>query len=260
MPFWRTLSRMSSNVASDFGSGLSSVGRGVGGSVFGLARAAVAQAPAAIAAYRGSPTAGFPIPPLGGGGLVPIGGQAGYTPVGIGGFAGNVLGGAAGTVLTDWVGGFGGSAPAASRTVAAAPVAQGSAAATIISNRKGKAYPRLPNDINSLVALRNAGLILRNADLIPAFRSPIKGYVAVRPWPEAPSAVIGMERGLAIRMGLFNPASKPLISIAQTSALRKANGAINALKRANKMAVKIANFNPGRRKAPAALPPPRKGR
>lgn len=136
-------------------------------------------------------------------------------------------------------------------------IGDGTAAGAIIkqAGRKGL-FPALPDDINSLVALRNAGFTLRAADLLHVPRSPVKGFVVVHPWNDA--RYIGMRRDLAVRMGLFRPGKKPIISVKQSNALRNANGAIKALKNANKMAKKVANFNPGGRKA---LPPPsKKGR
>lgn len=243
MAFFSKLGRQLGNLSGDIGGGLSSVARGVGGSVFGLARQAVATAPAAIAAYRGGGApSGFPP-------TIPSGVMGGYAPglQEIGGFAGTAWPSTPMyTPISAQVPQVGGAAPA------------GSAAATIIENRKGKGYPALPRDMGSLTALRNAGLLLRNTDLIHTFRSPVKGFVAVRPWKDSPTAIVGMERSLAIRMGLFTPGKKPLLSVRQTSALRTANTAIRALKRANKMAVKIANFTPGGRRALPA--PPKKGK
>jgi len=247
---WSSIARMSGNLASDIGSGVSSASRGIGGSVFGLARNVVAQAPAAISAYRGG--GGFPIPPLGGGsptGFEQVGSMA--RGGGIGGLAGvafDMFGGVLTNVPTQ--GGYGGGQM---QTVAATP--QGTAAIGAIS-QLSKGMPMLPDDINSLIALRNAGFILRNADLINTPRSPNKNFVVVRPWNDL--RTIGMRRDLAIKYGLFKPARKPLISVRQTSALRDANGAIKALKRANKVAKRIANFNPGGSRK--ALPPPKKGR
>jgi len=69
-------------------------------------------------------------------------------------------------------------------------------------------------------------------------RAP-KGFVKVK---DPKGREYAMARFLAVKMGLFHPAKKPLISVKETSAIRHAGAAIKKLQNAEKMAKKIANW------------------
>jgi len=56
-----------------------------------------------------------------------------------------------------------------------------------------------------------------------------------------------MARFLAIKMNLYHPARKPLISVKESNAIRHAGHAIKKLQSAEKMAKKIANWKTPRR-------------
>ncbi len=260
----RTVSRTGSNMVR----GTVGLARDAGGGYLNTSRMLLRNPalPGMVAAGFGASGSGSSIPGLDLGQAMPLygqgGGFAGFAKAGAGGgligFGRDVLAGAGGKVLGDVVGGWSDNTGGGYGTGGNVPATTGGTNADAIIQGAGKRgiFPALPDDINSLIALRNAGFTLRAADLLHVPRSPDRRFVVVRPWND--DRYIGMRRELAIKMGLFHPGKKPIISVSQSNALRKANSAIKALKRANSMAKKVANFNPGGRKALPA--PTKKGR
>jgi len=102
------------------------------------------------------------------------------------------------------------------------------------------------NDPNVIAALKPYAIPMRG--LRGYYRAP-RGYVVVKDEVGDP---MGIPKFLAKQFKLWKPAKKPLLSIRDTSAIRRAGSAIKKLQNAEKMAKKIANWKSPRR---AALPP-----
>lgn len=79
---------------------------------------------------------------------------------------------------------------------------------------------------------------LDDSYLTVMYRAP-KGYVVLK---DADGRPIPVNKIIAKQMGLWKPGKKPLLSIRDTNALRRASTAINKLKNATKKAKAIANF------------------
>jgi len=98
------------------------------------------------------------------------------------------------------------------------------------------------NDPNVVAALKPYAIPMRG--LRSYFRAP-RGYVVVKDDVGDP---MGIPKFLARQFKLWKPAKKPLLSIRDTSAIRRAGSAIKKLQNAEKMAKKIANWkSPPRR-------------
>lgn len=87
-------------------------------------------------------------------------------------------------------------------------------------------------------------MVISKGDLRMYARAP-KGYVIMHDEKGDP---YGMPRDLAIKMKMWRPAKKPLLSIRDTNAIRHAGTVINKLKKFNKNVQKIANFHAGPRR------------
>ncbi len=99
------------------------------------------------------------------------------------------------------------------------------------------------NDPNVVEALKAWAIPMRG--LRSYYRAP-KGYVVVRDNAGDP---MGIPKAMAKQYMGWKPAKKPLLSIRDTSALRRAGVAIKKLQNAEKMARKIANWHTPRRAA-----------
>jgi len=88
---------------------------------------------------------------------------------------------------------------------------------------------------------------ISKANLKVCYRSPSKGYVVVRDTNGDPMAI---PKAMAKAYYGWKPAKKPLLSIRDTNAIRRAGTAIKKLQRAEKMAKKIANWHSPHRAAP----------
>jgi len=88
---------------------------------------------------------------------------------------------------------------------------------------------------------------ISKANLKVCYRSPSKGYVVVRDSNGDPMAI---PKAMAKAYYGWKPAKKPLLSIRDTNAIRRAGVAIKKLQKAEKMAKKIANWHSPHR-APA---------
>jgi len=86
------------------------------------------------------------------------------------------------------------------------------------------------------------------------YRAPM-GYVVVRDEKGRPYP---LRKDVAIRIGWWHPAAKPPMSATEWKSLKRANHVVKRLKTMNRMAMRVANYDP-RRKV-KALPPPKKGR
>lgn len=100
------------------------------------------------------------------------------------------------------------------------------------------------DDPNVVEALKPFAISTRN--LKQFFRAP-KGFVIMR---DAVGDAYGIPKKIAQQYLGWKPAKKPLLSIRDTSALRRAGTAIKKLQNAEKMARKIANWHAPRRSAP----------
>jgi len=88
---------------------------------------------------------------------------------------------------------------------------------------------------------------ISKANLKVCYRSPARGYVVVRDDNGDPMAI---PKAMAKAYYGWRPAKKPLLSIRDTNAIRRAGTAIKKLQRAEKMAKKIANWHTPHRSAP----------
>jgi len=88
---------------------------------------------------------------------------------------------------------------------------------------------------------------ISKANLKVCYRSPQRGYVVVRDDNGDPMAI---PKAMAKQYYGWRPAKKPLLSIRDTNAIRRAGTAIKKLQRAEKMAKKIANWHSPHRSAP----------
>lgn len=88
---------------------------------------------------------------------------------------------------------------------------------------------------------------ISKANLRVCYRSPQRGYVVVKDSNGDPMAI---PKAMAKQYYGWRPAKKPLLSIRDTNAIRRAGTAIKKLQRAEKMAKKIANWHSPHRAAP----------
>jgi len=84
-----------------------------------------------------------------------------------------------------------------------------------------------------------------------SFRAP-KGFVVLRDEKGDP---FGLPKFIARKMGWWKPAKKPPISAGEWAALGKANKVVRTLKKANRQAMKVANFRVGPRPQPKTMIP-----
>jgi hypothetical protein len=109
----------------------------------------------------------------------------------------------------------------------------------------------LRNDPNVVEALKAHAIPMRG--LRSYYRAP-KGYVVVRDNVGDP---MGIPKFMAKQYFGWKPAKKPLLSIRDTSALKRAGTAIKKLQNAEKMARKIANWKtPSRRERVTVIQQP----
>lgn len=104
------------------------------------------------------------------------------------------------------------------------------------------------NDPNTRKELEASAIA--KGDLRVSYRSPARGYVVVRDDNGDPMAI---PKHLAKIYYGWKPAKKPLLSIRDTNAIRRAGTAIKKLQRAEKMAKKIANWHTPHRSAPKMI-------
>lgn len=100
------------------------------------------------------------------------------------------------------------------------------------------------DDPNVVEALKPFAIAQRN--LKQFFRAP-RGFVVMR---DSAGDAYGIPKHLAKQWLGWKPAKKPLLSVRDTSALRRAGTAIKKLQNAEKMAKKIANWHAPRKAAP----------
>lgn len=109
------------------------------------------------------------------------------------------------------------------------------------------------NDPNVVEAMKAWAIPLRG--LRTYYRAP-KGYVVVRDQVGDP---MGIPKAMAKMYFGWKPAKKPLLSIRDTNAIKRAGTAIKKLQNAEKMAKKIANWKtPRRQERPTVIQLPGK--
>lgn len=79
---------------------------------------------------------------------------------------------------------------------------------------------------------------ISKSNLRTYFRAP-KGFVVLK---DEKGDSYGLPKFLARKMGMWKPAKKPLLSISDTNAIRQAGSAIKKLQKAEKQAMRIANW------------------
>jgi len=93
------------------------------------------------------------------------------------------------------------------------------------------------NDPNTIAALKPVAI--SKANLRMYYRAPVKGYVVVKDEVGDPMAI---PKAHAKAYFGWKPAKKPLLSVRDTNAIRRAGTAIKKLQNAEKMAKSIANW------------------
>lgn len=108
-------------------------------------------------------------------------------------------------------------------TAASVPATVGGVSVPATIGRK--AVAQMPTDMATLKALENAGLILPFNALGVKHYAP-RGFVVV----SRNGVTIGVRRDVAIRNGWFKPAHKPVISVGESQAMKKAAHAVKKYK------------------------------